>query len=86
MSVGGNTPVVNDITVNGSLTIPNAASANLTYNGNLQVGGTLTNNGGLFQSSTNKSFTLSGTGTYIHNPRNNTNLDEDIFNLVAHKI
>lgn len=79
VNVNGNTPIVNDITVNGSLTIPNFASANLTYDGNLQVGGTLTNNGGLFQNSTNKSFTLSGTGTYIHNPRNNTTLDESIF-------
>jgi hypothetical protein len=82
VSVDINTPTVNNVTVNAgsTLTIQNIAASTMTYNGNLVVCGTLINNGGIVQaSSTNKTFQLCGTGTYIHNPRNLTLIDESIF-------
>ncbi len=79
-----NSPTYNNVTVNaplGSITIIALAGATLNYSGNITVSGILTNNGGILLTSTsgNHVFTLSGTGQYIHNPLNNTALDETIF-------
>lgn len=82
MRVNVNTAVVGNITVNGYLDVQNTATSTLSYNGNLVVGtnGYLRNNGGIVQaSSTNKTFQLAAGATYLHNPRNLTNLDESIF-------
>lgn len=80
VTVNINTPIVANITVNGFLDVRNTAPNTLSFNGNMTVSGTLRNNGGiLLTSSSLKSFTISGTGTYIHNPSNQTNADESIF-------
>ncbi|HRH67839.1 MAG TPA: hypothetical protein PLU53_16200, partial [Bacteroidia bacterium] len=52
-----------------------------SISGNLIIntGATLQNNGGIEFITPNKNFALNGTGTYIHNPRNNVSLDESIF-------
>src|SRR4051812_45245410 len=68
VTVDVNTVVVADISISGTLTIPNSASSTLNYLGNLTVSGVLTNNGGIIASGLNKTFTL--TGTYTHNPNN----------------
>lgn len=75
-----NTPIVANITVNGYLETRTTSPNTLSFNGNMTVSGYLRNNGGiLLTSSTLKNFTLSGTGTYYHNPTNLTNADESIF-------
>jgi hypothetical protein len=79
LTIDVSTPQLNDVTVNGTLLTVNSATSNLNYSGNLLVAGALTNNGGINLAVTNKTFTLSGTGSYIHNPKNNTLLDESIF-------
>jgi hypothetical protein len=82
MRVNVNTAVINNVTVNGFLDVLNSATSTLTYNGNmvLNTNATLRNNGGIVQSSsTLRTFSLAAGATYIHNPRNLTNLDESIF-------
>lgn len=75
-----NTPIVANVTVNGYLETRTTSPNTLSFNGNMTVAGYLRNNGGiLLTSSTLKNFTLSGTGTYYHNPTNLTNADESIF-------
>lgn len=75
-----NTDFINDLTVNGTLIVNNAASVSLNIKGNITVGsnGVLTNNGriDLINSTT---FTLNNNATYTHNPRANVISDESIF-------
>lgn len=82
VTVDVNTAVVGDITVQANATLQtiNTGVSNLSYSGHLYVFGTLSNDGGIEQtSSTNKTFQLGPGATYIHNPRNVTALDETIF-------
>jgi len=83
VTVNTNTAVVANVTVNSGavLTVGAAIGYTLSYNGNLSVSGRLNNYGGIDQTSTNqlKAFQLLGTGTYEHNPINNTAQDERIF-------
>ncbi|MGR6086654.1 MAG: T9SS type A sorting domain-containing protein [Arcticibacter sp.] len=83
VTVSTNTAVVGNVTVNAGavLTVSAAVGSTLSYNGNLVVAGRLNNYGGIDQTSTNqlKSFQMTGTGTYEHNPINNTAQDERIF-------
>jgi hypothetical protein len=79
VNVNITTPIVNNVTVNGSLVIMNSITSKLNYNGNMVVAGTLTNNGGIEQHTNGRAFNLTGIGTYVHNPNNNTLTDETIF-------
>lgn len=74
-------PVVNNLTINGVIIISNSASSYLTVSGNITVnnGAKLENNGSIEFTTLGNTFSLLGTATYIHNPRNNTLLDESIF-------
>src|SRR5688572_3506605 len=75
------TPTVGNVLINpgGKLDITNTALSTLSFSGNLTVFGILNNLGGIECTGNNKNFELKAGGTYIHNPRNNTLLDESIF-------
>jgi len=82
VSLDYGTPVYNNITVNAGVTlnITNTATCNLNYSGNMVVSGSVLNNGGILQTTASgRTFQLAGIGSYTHNPRNNTALDESIF-------
>ncbi|MBK6837840.1 MAG: hypothetical protein IPG90_05820 [Bacteroidetes bacterium] len=81
LTVDVNTPIINDLTINGKVIVSNSATSYLSIAGNLVVntGAALENNGSIEFVTPNKSFALNGTATYIHNPRNNVSLDESIF-------
>lgn len=81
LTVDVNTPVINDLTINGVVIVSNSATSYLTISGNLVVnsGAKLQNDGSIEFVTPNKSFALNGTAIYIHNPRNNVTLDESIF-------
>lgn len=82
VTVDINTAVVGDITVQANATLQtiNTGASNLSYSGHLYVFGTLSNNGGIEQTSgSNRTFQLGAGATYIHNPKNVTALDETIF-------
>ena len=75
------TVTINDLTINGVVVIENNSGSSLAMAGNLTInsGATLINNGKLVYLTSGKSFILTGTGTYIHNPFNNDLSDEDVF-------
>ncbi len=81
ITVNLNTPIVDDISVSGTLAIQNAIGSNLIYGGNMTIntGASLVNNGGIELTTTGNTFTMNGTASYIHNPRNSSALDETIF-------
>jgi hypothetical protein len=83
VTVNTNTAVLGNINVQAGavLTVNAAVGSTLSYAGDLIVAGRLNNFGGIDQTSTNqlKAFQLTGTGTYEHNPINNTAQDERIF-------
>ena len=76
-----NTVQISDLVINGTLIINGNATSDLNISGNITIntGATLENNGEIHQNGTNKSFTINGTGIYIHNPLNNITIDESIF-------
>jgi G8 domain len=80
ITININSDIINNITVNGTLIIQNAASASLSIKGNITVGpnGTVTNNG-RFDMVAPGNFTLGFNATYTHNPRANTLSDESPF-------
>jgi hypothetical protein len=75
------TPTLGNVQVNanGKLDIKPFAVSTLSFGGNLTVNGTLTNTGGIEVTGNNKNFILGPAATYVHNPLNNTLLDESIF-------
>jgi hypothetical protein len=82
VTVNVNTAVVNNITINaGSLSTTAISPSTLSYSGDMVVNNnaSLSNYGGIVQTALNKTFALNNTATYIHNPANNTLLDESIF-------
>ena len=81
LHVDVSTSILNDMTVNGTMIIDNAASVSLNMSGNLTInsGASLENDGALDFITAGKNFSLNGTGVYIHNPRNNFPADEKIF-------
>lgn len=82
VSLDYSTPIYNNITVNAGVTlnIVNTATSSLNFSGNISIAGVVNNQGGILQTTASgRTFTLSGSGQYIHTPRNNTALDESIF-------
>ena len=73
------TPTVGNVVITGKLDITNTALSTLSFGGNLTVNGIMNNLGGIEVTGNNKNFLLNAGATYIHNPRNNTLLDESIF-------
>lgn len=78
VTVTTNTDIISNLLVNPgcSLIVNNVATATLSIDGSITVGGVL-NNMGRIDLITVNPFNL--TGTYIHNPRANVNADESIF-------
>ncbi len=79
VSVNINTPIVNNVVVNGTLNIPNFATSTLSYSGNMTVSGSLNNLGGIIQTTNGRAFNITGTGSYRHEPMSVSLLDESIF-------
>jgi hypothetical protein len=68
------TQIVNDITINGILTVNNLASADLTFDGNLTINGKLYNNGYVEMVTMGKNFVMGPGSFYQHNPKNSLNV------------
>ncbi len=75
------TPQITDLTINGRVIINSNLSSDLQIGGNILVNssGQLENNGIIHFNVANKTFTLSGNGSYLHNPIRNILADESIF-------
>lgn len=76
-----NTAQISDLVVNGTLIINANAGSILNIAGNITInnGALIENNGAVALSAPGKSFTINGTGTYVHNPINSAAIDESIF-------
>ncbi|MCC6383878.1 MAG: T9SS type A sorting domain-containing protein [Bacteroidia bacterium] len=73
--VSNPTQVVNDLTINGILSVSNVASAHLSFDGDLSVNGKLYNNGKIEMVTYGKAFNMGPNSHYFHNPLNNLNVD-----------
>ena len=75
------TVMISDLIVNGTLIINSDATSDLNIAGNITINGNsiLENNGGIHINTPASSFTILGTGVYIHNPSSNVLSDESIF-------
>lgn len=75
------TVMISDLIVNGTLIINSDATSDLNIAGNITINGNsiLENNGGIHINTPASSFTILGTGVYIHNPFSNVLSDESIF-------
>lgn len=72
---------ISNLTVNGTLIINANAGSDLNIAGNIIInnGAVIENNGTIHLNTSGNSFTINGTGTYIHNPFGNLASDESIF-------
>lgn len=80
VNVNINTEFINDLTVNGTLIIDNAASVSLNVKGNITIGpsGSIVNNGRL-DLLLPANFQMLGNASYTHNPRANIASEESVF-------
>ncbi len=72
---------ISSLAVNGTVIINANAGSQLEIAGNIMInnGGIIENDGAIHLNSSGNTFSINGTGTYIHNPLNNVPLDESIF-------